>query len=198
MSASQALASARRRRVNAPSLSQTIVTSNSSVNVKRPVGNKESAPIASTIPVGPTENNNEEVVTFEPKPVPEAKNPGQMLKQHSIRLYNLENGISHSMGFIDSNIDILSTGYNSVASNIEKLERSTDSSFSSINRLVRELTERVAYLESKLSVDESVSVVETEENQQILDSESVNSVESSSSTVEGEEEVTIHFSTSTS
>ena len=193
MSASQALASARRRRVNTPSVSQTIQSSNSGMNVKQSVANKELPPDVPSTSIDSQQNHNEEeVATFQPKPVPEAKTPGQMLRQHSIRLYNLENGISQSMGFIDSNIDILSTGYNNVATNLEKLERSTDSSFSSIERLVSELTDRIAYLESKLSSEETVS------NNPVVDDESVDSNESSGSTFEGEEEVTIHFSNNNS
>ena len=186
MSASQALASARRRRVNAPSMSRNIRTTNPEVNDKTNVENTKIASVESE------QNDNTASDTFVPKPVPEARNPTQLLKQHNVRLYNLENGISHSMSFIDSNIDILSTGYNNVATNLEKFERLTDASLSSVNRLIRDLTDRIAYLESKLG-DKG-----KEETSTVPDNESDESVESPGSTVEGEEEVTIHFSSNNS
>lgn len=142
MSASQALASARRRRVNSPAIAKTNSASNSK-------------PKDVTVP--PTANmklENEEVPPtnpsgFVPKDVPPAKNPSQLLVQHNVRLYNLENGLSHSMSLLDSNIDILSTGYNTLSSDVKENNDALLRKVSDLEKMVIDLATKIDALQKQ-------------------------------------------------
>ena len=167
MSASQALASARRRRVNSPAIAKTNTTSNSN--------SKDAAvPPAANVKVV-EEDSSTNPSGFVPKEVPPAKNPSQLLVQHNVRLYNLENGLSHSMSLLDSNIDILSTGYNTLSSDVKENN-------DTLLRKVSDLEKMVIDLATKIDALQKQEVEGSEANKPLSDPED-----------DDESEVTIHF-----
>lgn len=136
MSANQAMSSARRRRGNPPP------------PAARSAGR---GPIGSVEPQSATPEQNSSLVpsaaptSFVPVPVTEARTPVELVQQHDRRLFNLENGMAEAIGVINSNIDVLTDGYNSVASG-------TDTSvLDSLRAELRSLCSRVAALEDARS-----------------------------------------------
>ena len=168
MSASQALAAARRRRVNSPAISKPNQSSNSKLK-------DVPAPKAVDLKAENQEDLSASQSSFVPKEVPTAKNPSQLLVQHNVRLYNLENGLSHSMSLLDSNIDILSTGYNSLSNDVKENN-------DSLMRKITDLESMVKLLSAKLEAVEKQEAVGSESNQSSNDSMD-----------DDESEVTIHF-----
>jgi hypothetical protein len=144
MSATQAMSSARRRRGNQQPASKPAARGTGDMLRQQP-----------DVPSNEIEHSADRIASFVPTPVPAATTPSELVFQHDRRLFNLENGMAEAIGVINSNIDVLTDGYNSVA-------QGTDASvINSLRAEIRSLSSRMTALEDARSAnsdDEEVTV----------------------------------------
>jgi len=152
MSATQAMSSARRRRGNQQPAPKPGARGAGDMLRQQP-----------DVPSNEIEHSTDRIASFAPVPVPAASTPSELVFQHDRRLFNLENGMAEAIGVINSNIDVLTDGYNSVA-------QETDTSvINSLRAEIRSLSSRMTELEDARSAnsdDDEITVNFTEPSEE--------------------------------